>query len=94
MINLKLVGQGWGNLKKIWNDGVDGLGAVFKPSHGDIINQVKAVGGGGSTATVLVDTAKTTLPEIIPDSWSKYTKYAKYALVGGAALLAYSVLKK
>lgn len=94
MFNLKLAAEGWSNLKKISKEGLNGLVDVFTPSGGDIINQVKAAGGGGSTPAVLVDTAKTTLPEIIPDSWSKYTKYAKYALVGGAALLAYSVLKK
>lgn len=92
MFNLKLAAEGWSNLKKISKEGLNGLVDVFTPSGGDIINQVKAANTG--PAPVIVDEAKKlpeVIPEVIPDTWKKY---AKYAAVAGVGLVAYSVLKK
>lgn len=96
MFNFKLAEEGWNNLKKIASDGFDGLVDVLTPSGGKIIGQVKAAGGAGPAPTIVkgAEIIPDVVPDVIPDSWSKYGKYVKYAAIGGAALLAYSVLKK
>lgn len=101
MFNLGLASQGWNNLKKIAEDGWNGVKDVLTPSGGDLVRQVN-IGGAGPAPSVVkvVEPVVTTIPDvvnipdIIPDSWSKYGKYIKWGAIGGAALLAYSILKK
>lgn len=94
MFNLKLAAKGWSNLKKIAKEGVDGLVDVFTPSGGDVVKQVKNVGGAGP-APAIVELAPAVVDPIITtvtktDVW----KYAKYAAIGGAALIGLAILRR
>ena len=92
-----LAQEGFNNLNKIIKNGTDGLVDVLTPSKKDLIRQSKGVLGGGGPAPALVEVVPK-IPDIIPNSikdpFSKAGKYIKYAAIGGAALLAYSILKK
>lgn len=94
MFNLGLVSQGWSNLKKIAKEGIDGLGDVFTPSGGDIVKQVKSLGDSGPAPAIVKLTPAVVDPVVTTVTNTNLWKYAKYAAIGGAALLAYSVLKK
>lgn len=137
MVSLNLAREGWNNLKKILDEGVDGLKDVFTPSGDDIVRQITTPGNlsivpstpqivttVSQTIPVVAETSLTNLPpkpiydgkvpndypdwqpekqpeetpQILPDSVtdtvSKYGKYLKYVAIGGAALLAVSVLRK
>ena len=85
---------GFNNLKRILAG--ENPAEVLAPTPDKIKEQVMAAGSSGGAQPIIEiggGGAKQLLDAANLD-FSKWGKYAKYALLGGAGLLAYSVLKK
>lgn len=92
---LSYVSIGWDNLMGLVT-GKKGIEEVITPSKQEIEKQVMAAGSSGGAvpiAEIGSGGAKQLLDAAGLD-FGKYAKYAKYALLGGAAVLAYSAIKK
>lgn len=89
-----IVSEGAGNVSKIFNKGSDALGEILDPRNA--IKQGESIIKGGTPNPVTPKPAEIPnyVPDVIKDPLTKYAKYAKYALIGGGVLIAYSVLKK
>ena len=92
------VEEGLGNVNKIFNKGGDAVKEILDPENiaRNAGRQASQLIKGGTPNPVMPKPAELPkyVPDIIKDPLTKYAKYAKYALIGGGVLIAYSVLKK
>lgn len=89
-----LVTEGADNVSKIFNKGGDAVKEVLDPRNA--VKQGETIIRGGTPNPIIPKPAEIPnyVPDVIKEPLGKYAKYAKYALIGGGVLVAYSILKK